>query len=113
MSLIDDLEDFLPHSISIEPYSSQDEYGEPSYGVAVTYRGRVEIKNMMVRDDFGKERVASGRIFLNTTSIPTTKDRVTLPSGYDPATPEILAVMPQENETGIDHIVLMIGHGKT
>jgi hypothetical protein len=107
MSWIDEVSDFLPHEIQVEPYSSQDEFGEPSFGTAVTYKGRVEMKNMMMRDEFGQERVASGRIFLNTKTVPSSKDRITLPTGYTPTNPDILAVYPKENTEGIDHVIVL------
>lgn len=109
MTLIADMADFLPHTITIEPYSGQDKYGDPSFGSPVSYKGRVELKNRMVRDNVGQERVSRGKIFLNTQTIPSAKDRITLPSGYEPTNPEILAIHPKENETGIDHIVIMMG----
>lgn len=109
MTLMNEMADFLPHLISIEPYSGQDRFGEPSFGTAVVYKGRVELKNRMVRDSLGQERVSRGKIFLNTQTIPSSKDRITLPTGYEPTNPEILAIHPKENETGIDHIVIMMG----
>lgn len=105
--LIDDLEEFCISTIGIEPYAGQDEYGDPSFGASVFYQGRIEIKNRMIRDAKGQERVSMGKIFLQTQTVISPKDRITLPSGYSPTNPEILAVYPVQADEGIDHIVVM------
>ena len=107
--LIDEVAEYLNQTIIIEPYASQDVYGEPSYGAAVSYDCRIELKNRMVRDALGQERVSRGRIYVNTQTVVSTKDRLTLPSGYSPSNPEILSVYPVQGESGTDHIVISIG----
>jgi len=107
--LIDALAEFCVSPILIEPYAGQDEYGDPNFGSSVSYQGRIELKNRMVRDDQGQERVARGKIFLQTQDSISPKDRITLPSAYSPTNPEILAIYPVQADEGVDHVVVMIG----
>lgn len=105
--LIDDVAEFCVSTIAIEPYAGQDEYGEPNFGSSVSYMWRIEVKNRMIRDFKGQERVSMGKIFLQTQTMISPKDRITLPSGYSPTNPEILAIYPVQADEGIDHIVVM------
>ncbi len=96
--------------IQIEPWTSHDSYGEASYGVIKTYQARIEMKASLIRDTNGREVAARGKVYVAITSpIPSTKDRLTLPSPYTPTNPPILDVMPVQDEKGIHHVVLVIG----
>ena len=102
--LIDDFDDFLTQTVTIAPFVSQNSYGDPTYGTAITYKCRIELKNRMIRDLMGQERVTRGRLYINTRTIPSAKDQITLPSDYTPTNPEILSIYPVQSESGTDHI---------
>jgi len=102
--LIDDFADCLNQTVTIAPFTSQNSYGDPTYGTAVTYQCRIELKNRMIRDLMGQERVARGRLYIQTQTIPSAKDQIALPSDYSPTNPEILSIYPVQSESGTDHI---------
>lgn len=98
----------MPNIVKLEPFSSLDAFGEPSFGAAQSFRARIELKGRLIRDNQGREVASRGRVFLATTAPPSTKDRLTLPAPYEPTNPLILDVRPVEDESGIHHVVLMI-----
>lgn len=106
---INDFRDFMPHTVAIEPYSSQNSYGEATYGTAVNYPARVEMKSRRIAGSGGVEIAARGRVFLGTTTVPTAKDRITLPASFMPTQPPILDACPVNDERGIHHVVVFIG----
>lgn len=106
MSLLDDVEDLFVHTVTIAPYSSVNSYGEASYGTAVSYTAYVEGKQRMIRDSQGQERVSSVTVYLATTAALSPKDKLTLPSGWTPQTPAILAVQRVADDRGDHHVVL-------
>lgn len=101
--------DFMPHTVTVEPYSGQSAYGESTYGTAVTYPARVEMKSRRLAGLGGVEIAARGRIFLGTTTVPSAKDRITLPASFVPTQPPILDASPVNDESGIHHVVVFIG----
>lgn len=107
---ISDWLDMMPETITMNVWVSQDVTGKPTYSsTGVPYRARVELKNRMIVDHYGKEVMARGRVFLATATTPSVKDKVTLPTGYVPVSPPILAVNVQADEAGGHHVVLEIG----
>lgn len=94
------------HTITLAPYASQNQYGEPTYGAVVSYKARVQGKMRMVRDSLGVERVSSVTCYVATTASIGPKDRLTLPSGWTPASPPILSVQRQSDEGGDHHVVI-------
>lgn len=96
----------MAHTISLTPWTGQNQYGEPSYGAAVSYTARVQGKMRMVRDSTGTERVSTVTCYVATTATISPKDKLTLPSGFTPATPPILAVERQADERGDHHVVI-------
>ena len=96
----------MPHLIIVTPYSAQNRYGEPTYGTAKEYKGRVQQKVRQVRDLTGEERVSMVTIFLDTTDAITPRDKLTLPAGFTPQTPPIISVARQSDEAGLHHSVI-------
>lgn len=101
-----DLLSLMPHTITIAPWSSQNAYGEPTYGAAVSYTARVQGKMQMVRDATGIERVSTVTVYVATTAAIGPKDRLVLPTGFSPASPPILAVARHSDENGDHHVVI-------
>lgn len=90
MSFEADLADLMPHTVTIAPRSSQDEYGAPTYGTAVSYSARVVEKATRYVDVEGRENVASTVVWGRghaSTGIPNVgpEARLTLPDGSTPA----------------------------
>lgn len=101
-----DLLSLMPHNITVAPWSSQNAYGEPTYGSAVSYTARVVGKMRMVRDANGTERVSTVTCYVATTASIGPKDKLTLPSGWTPASPPIIAVQRVSDESGDHHTVI-------
>ena len=101
----------MPATVLVAPFASQDQFGAAAYGADVSYQCRISIRDEYVRSKDGREIAARGKIYLPVTSAAafTTRDRVTMPAGYVPANPPILDVQPEQDETGVHHVVLVIG----
>jgi hypothetical protein len=94
------------HTITVAPYASQNSYGEPTYGAAVSYKARVQGKMQMVRDSLGVERVSIVVCYVATTASIGPKDKLTLPISFVPVSPPILSVQRQADESGDHHVVI-------
>jgi len=101
--------DMFPHTIILETWASQNAYGEPTFSTCSHVPARVEMRSRLIAGSAGREISARGRIFLGSTVIPSTKDRVTLPAGFLPRQPPILDVYPVTDEKGLHHICVYIG----
>ncbi len=62
--------DFMPHTVIIEAWSSQDSYGQPTYSTCSSYPARVEMKSRRIAGSGGVEIAARGRVFLATRPSP-------------------------------------------
>ena len=101
-----DFLDMCPHTVTVEPFSSLDQYGAKTYGTAVTHRARVQGKTQMVRTLTGEETVSTVTVYLAASTVGV-KDRITLPSPFTPTQPAILNVQRVSDESGQHHIVVM------
>ncbi len=91
---------FMTDTVTIEPKTGQNAYGEPSYGTAVTYKARIVAGNFKVIDVLGRERIARHKIWLNTANQIDSESRVTLPATYNPQQPSILNSMSYPDQNG-------------
>ena len=102
--------DLMADTVTIDAWVSQSSSGVPSYaGAPVSYPAYIEVKNRLIIDAQGREIIARGRVFLGATANIGVKDKLTLPSGYVPLSPPILAVNQANDELGTHHITLDIG----
>jgi hypothetical protein len=108
--------DMLTQTVVIEPYVSQNAYGVATYGRRKTYRARVapiltrrRRGQAIARDREGREIIASLAVYLLTNELIDPRSRLTLPTGYVPQQPPILAVAPFPDESGIHHTMLYLG----
>lgn len=106
MSAIDQWLDFMPDTITIDPYGSQNKYGEETYGASATYRSRVVGKVRKVTDMNGQERVSTVTAYIGGTPTITPRDRITLPARFNPTQPEILAIGLWPDESGTHHVAV-------
>lgn len=98
---------FFNQTVTIEPKSGKDGYNKPTFGTAVSYKAKIEQSVENVRTDDNTEVVSSRKVFLNTQTAPSTTDQLTLPTGFEPLQPKILAVRIVTDDIGINHIVVM------
>lgn len=97
--------DMMPHTISVEPFSSIDAYGAATYGAAVQYSARIQPTNRSVTTLAGEERVTVATIYVAGTGIGP-QDRITLPSPSSPVAPDIFDVTYVADESGHHHTVI-------
>jgi hypothetical protein len=100
---------FFTETVTIESFSSSDTggYVVPSYSTGVSYSAKIEGNDEMVRDEDGNENRSRRKVFLFTQDVITSKDRITLPAGYTPLQPQILAVRTATDHRGVNHRVVL------
>lgn len=104
-----EFDDFMPDTVTYEPYGSEDAYGAKVYGTAKTVKARVEQLARLVRDANGREVVSNTRVILKPVATdgsaftPTVKDRLTLPAGYTPQAPPPINVLRVNDDGGLHH----------
>jgi hypothetical protein len=107
---VSDWEDFMPESVNIKERTGLSVSGGPAYEPDGTnFVARIELKNRLIVANDGREVMARGRVYLGTTTIIDIRSQLTLPTGYVPASPPILAVNIAADESGTHHVVLEIG----
>jgi len=101
------LKKFFIWTVTIEPFISEDYSGSPTYGDPVEYKAKIERQERITRT-LDQHTIRSRRlIYLYTTYTGiTTKDRLTLPAGFEPLQPKILDVRITHDHQGVHHIVL-------
>lgn len=110
MSFMGDLADMFPRTVLIAPYASRTIAGLPSYGTAVSYPARIQMKDVGVRTAEGTVIIGRGTIFFPQVITVSVLDRLTLPSGIPgPSQPPILSVTVNDDEMGGTYTALVIG----
>lgn len=84
----------LPDSITIEPFSANTVTQAPTFGAAVTYRAQIYGELSIVIDASGQDLKSSVRVIIPDRVHIDPRDRLTLPTGWVPNQPPILAVKP-------------------
>lgn len=96
--------DCMPTTVTREPFSVMDKYGQRSYGAGVAILSRVQEKQERVTIASGEEVLSRGKVYMAEIVGWDTSDRITLPDG---TTPEILAVQKLNDENGPHHEVVI------
>lgn len=100
--------EFMPHTITVYPFSSINQFGEETYGTGTVYQAMVEERPNKVLNSFGEEVVSSHVVYVNSTvRIPLTS-RVTLPDGSEPS---LIRSDVFSDTDGIHHVALFFGSG--
>lgn len=99
---------YLNQTVTLEPFSSDDGYGEKSYGEAATVSARVDYKQTEVRSDKvrikrGETHISTAQVMLEGDQSVSLNDRITLPDGTKPP---ILAITKTPDVSGT--IVLQV-----
>ena len=108
MALDKAFDPLMQHTVSIAPFSSRDADNAITYGAAVNYSAAIDLNTRLVRAPDGQQLAGRGTVFLDTTTVPGVKDKLTLPAGFEPLVPPILVVMPQYDEDGLHHVEVVI-----
>ena len=94
------LTNFFPHTVTINPYASYNNFGEEVFsGSTRTAKAYVEPNNTLTRTDTVQEETRPTRAIVSDTSI-TVRDKITLP---DDTTPEISSIEKHIEVTGLEH----------
>lgn len=96
-------------TVTVAPKTGRDAYGQPTYGAAVSYAARIVAKHQLVRGPDGLDVVSTHKVLLMSTANVTPQDQITMPSGFDPTTPPILAVERIPDDRGVHHTTILIG----
>jgi len=100
MPLEQDFLEWFSSTVTIEPYTGQNLYGEPDYGDAVEYPALIRYRTRKVLDREGREVVSSAQVYLNGDVGIDVRDRITLPDGTSPV---IISIEKYPDETGNIH----------
>ena len=104
-----DFLEFMTQSIDVEqPDGTFTDRGKPNFGAPISIQCRIVLKNEIVRAFDGQERFSKARIYMDTTTIITPESKLTLPVGFTPLNPPILAIDREPDEEGDHHTVLRI-----
>lgn len=98
------LRDLLQQQVTIEPFTSRNDYGAATYGAPVPYPCRVVEDLQMLRQPDGSQKLARHKVTLDGDAVVDPRDRLTLPDG---TVPRILAVERYPDETGTIYTVLV------
>lgn len=104
---IEEWDDMMPDTITIEPFISRDAFGSSTYGAAVSYQARVQGKNKIIRTRDNVQAVSTIQVYIDSVPAVSPDDRVTLPSRFSPTQPPILSVQPVGDEAGPHHQVIL------
>jgi hypothetical protein len=92
--------------VQIEPFLSQNEYQDPTFGDPSYYRARTEMGIQEVRNVQGTESLVTGRVHMLCVDPISPKDRLTLDTGDSPP---ILQVDRHNDEKGVYFTTLYTG----
>jgi subtilisin family serine protease len=99
-------------TVKIEPWSSVNSYGAPTYGTGTSYAARIVGHRKIVRDATGQEVVSSAKITVAADVTVDMRSRITLSAvpGGCTATPKILSVdyFPWLTSGGLSHTVIYV-----
>jgi hypothetical protein len=105
---MNEFDDLMNDTITIEPFTGRDGYGTPSYGASVSYACRINGEQRQVTNVFGVDVTSKARIYLMDTPVIGALDRLTLPAGNVPQQPPIIAVDGLSDESGPHHTEITV-----
>lgn len=108
MGIIDDFADLMNDTVTIEPMTSRDTYGEPAFGPGVTYRCRIDGSTTQRVSIDGVERTVNAMIYLSGEPVIGPTDRLTMPAGFTPNQPPILRVNIFSDDVGPHHTEIAV-----
>ena len=112
MAFESDFQEFLTTAITHEPYSGQDGFGKPNFKSGVSYSARVTVVLDGSRDARSVDGINVSKLWINTTTAFTIRDRITLPSAFLPTQPPIMSSSVVYDESGPHHTVIICGYAR-
>ncbi len=106
-SLIPELLDLMPDTVTIRPAGVDDGMGNVTVGAPFTARCRIKGQHKLVKDDSGKETMSTVQVWLAGVFGVKREDEVTLPSRFSPQKPPIITVVEITDENGPHHERIM------
>lgn len=100
---MDEFNDFMTDTVTVEPLAFKDDYGAPSYGAAVTYACRIDGGTKVRVNVEGVERSVNAMLYFPGVPGIGPMDRLTMPGGFVPQQPPILRVSQFTDEGGAHH----------
>ncbi len=105
---LDEFNDFLNDTVTVEPLVSRDGYGTPTYGAAVSYQCRVSGNEIQVADVSGVVRATKATIYIMGNPTINPADRLTMPAGFFPQQPPMIGVNTLSDENGPHHVEILV-----
>lgn len=106
MGFLDGVRDLFPHTVTIEPWTGQNDYGEATFGEATTYTAKIERGLDLARGGRGDgSSVARGgggdrsivsryKVFIGEAASIDARDRLTLDAAFGERDADGLFVAP-------------------
>jgi hypothetical protein len=91
--------------ITVEPFASQDGYGQPIFGSGRQLPARIQSGPKKTLKSSGEEIVSGVRIYVAGSSI-SIEDRITLPARFTPQQPTIIRIETPNGLHSIHHTVI-------
>ncbi len=109
MSFEQDFLDCMPATIAYQaPDGTFTNRGEPNLGAATNFAARIVEQNVVVFDSEGNERIAGVTIYIPTDTVLDPTGKLTLPAGFTPRSPPILAFDRFSDQDGTHHTRLRV-----
>lgn len=93
---------FMPHTVTIAPYTAKNNYGEDSHGTTRTASAYVEPDKQLQDSTQIDQEARSKTAYISDTTI-TLRDKITLPDG---STPNIVSIAIHTEVAGLEHTVV-------
>lgn len=103
MAIDKQLTSFMPHTVTIAPFTTKNAYGEDSYSATTrTASAYVEPNQQLAFGDQVNEKTTSKIAYISDLNI-TINDKITLP---DSSTPEIASIVIHDEVAGLEHTMV-------
>ena len=115
MSDVGNWVNFMRDTITHEPMTGRDAFGDFTYGAATTYRARIVGEQKLIRGFAGNEVVARQTVYIGAAIVVQPEDQITLSTGFVNSTddsaihPPILGADRFPDEMGTHHARLYLG----
>lgn len=94
-------------TMTVEPFTSMDLYGAPSYGAGASYSVVLDSGVKMIMRPDGQSEQANGTFYvLSTSASISLNDRITIPGST--LTPRILGVATYYDDRGQHHVEVAV-----
>jgi hypothetical protein len=107
MTLDSSLLSLMEDVVIIEPYTGQDSEQAATYGTAVSYPAQVLAWSERIIMPGGREVRSTAAVIIPDRIPLDTRSRITLPAGFNPNQPPIMAVQPMRGLT-LDHTRILL-----